>query len=49
MKVVDDMPASDWESYINVANHPEYPSATAAYCGAQAQVNHPIMINPIPK
>ena len=49
MKVVDDMPASDWESYITVANHPEYPSATAAYCGAQAQVNHPIMINPTSK
>lgn len=49
MKVVDDMPASDWESYITVANHPEYPSATAAYCGAQAQVNHPIMIKPTSK
>ena len=38
MKVVDDMPPSDWESYLPVANHPEYPSATAAFCGANAEV-----------
>ena len=38
MKTVNDMPANDWESYVPVANHPEYPSATASYCGASAQV-----------
>ena len=37
-KTVDDMPAMDWESYIPTANHPEYPSATAAFCSANAEV-----------
>ena len=38
------MPANDWESYLPVANHPEYPSATASYCGVQAQVNLAILV-----
>lgn len=35
---VHDMPASQWQSYLSVANHPEYPSATASFCAAHAQV-----------
>ena len=35
---VSDISASEWTSYLPVANHPEYPSATASYCGASAQV-----------
>jgi len=35
---VNDMPAAHWESYIPSANHPEYPSATAAFCGAYAEI-----------
>ena len=37
-KVVEDMPASDWEGFLPSANHPEYPSATAAFCGAIAEM-----------
>jgi len=37
-KVVDDMPGSDWDSFLPTAHHPEYPSATAAYCGAIAEL-----------
>jgi hypothetical protein len=35
---VRNMQGSEWRSYLNTANHPEYPSATAALCGAHAQV-----------
>lgn len=35
---VSDLPASQWTSYMPVANHPEYPSATASFCAAHAQV-----------
>jgi hypothetical protein len=35
---VHDLPASQWKSYLNVANHPEYPSASASFCAAHAQV-----------
>ena len=35
-RVVSDMPADEWDSYLPVANHPEYPSATAAVCGSMA-------------
>jgi hypothetical protein len=31
--------ASEWKSYLNIANHPEYPSGSAAFCAAQAQVS----------
>jgi len=37
-KVVDDMPGCDWDSFLPTANHPEYPSATAAYCGSVAEL-----------
>ncbi len=35
---VSDLPASQWTSYLPVANHPEYPSASASFCAAHAQV-----------
>jgi hypothetical protein len=31
------MPANQWKSYINTADHPEYPSASACFCSAYAQ------------
>jgi len=34
---VNDLPASEWRSYLNVADHPEYPSATASFCAAHAE------------
>lgn len=34
---VNDMPASQWRSYLQTANHPEYPSASASFCAAHAQ------------
>jgi hypothetical protein len=33
---VSDMPANQWKSYMNVADHPEYPSASASFCAAHA-------------
>ncbi len=36
---VSDLPASQWQSYLGVADHPEYPSATAGFCGAHAQAS----------
>lgn len=33
---VTDMPANQWKSYMNVADHPEYPSASASFCAAHA-------------
>ena len=35
---VTDLPGNQWTSYLNVANHPEYPSASATFCAAHAQV-----------
>jgi hypothetical protein len=35
---VHDLPGKQWTSYLNVANHPEYPSASASFCAAHAQV-----------
>ena len=35
---VADLPGSEWTSYLDVANHPEYPSGSASFCGAHAQV-----------
>ncbi len=32
------IPASQWRSYIPVADHPEYPSASAAFCAAHAEI-----------
>jgi hypothetical protein len=36
---VTDLPASSWRSYIEVADHPEYPSGSASFCSAHAQVS----------
>ncbi len=36
---VSDISASEWKSYLNVADHPEYPSGSAAFCGAHAQAS----------
>ncbi|MDX1613492.1 MAG: vanadium-dependent haloperoxidase [Candidatus Promineifilaceae bacterium] len=35
---VTDLPASEWRSYLQSANHPEYPSASASFCAAHAEV-----------
>ncbi len=29
---VSDLPASQWQSYLEEADHPEYPSASACFC-----------------
>ncbi|WP_225839269.1 DUF6851 domain-containing protein [Streptomyces sp. NK08204] len=34
---VDDMPANEWASYLNVGDHAEYPSGSTTVCSAQAQ------------
>lgn len=34
---VSNLPATEWRSYLNTADHPEYPSASAAFCAAHAQ------------
>ncbi len=34
---VSDLPASQWTSYLPVADHPEYPSASASFCAAHAE------------
>lgn len=34
---VDDLPADQWRSYLDTADHPEYPSASTALCAAHAQ------------
>jgi hypothetical protein len=34
---VNDLPASQWRSYLSTADHPEYPSASASFCAAHAQ------------
>ena len=34
---VNDLPASQWKEYLNVADHPEYPSGSTALCEAHAQ------------
>ena len=32
-----DIPATQWRSYLNTADHPEYPSGSASFCAAHAQ------------
>ena len=32
------IPANEWTTYVNTANHPEYPSATASFCATDAVV-----------
>ena len=34
---VTDLPASQWKSYLQVADHPEYPSASTCFCAAHAE------------
>jgi VCPO second helical-bundle domain/Domain of unknown function (DUF6851) len=34
---VTDLPASQWKEYLNLPDHPEYPSVSTAMCEAQAQ------------
>ena len=34
---VSDLPASEWQSYLEEADHPEYPSASACFCQAHGQ------------
>lgn len=34
---VDNMPADQWRGYLQAANHPEYPSASATFCSAHAE------------
>jgi hypothetical protein len=35
---VNDLPASQWTSYMPLADHPEYPSGSTCICAAHAQV-----------
>jgi uncharacterized protein DUF6851/vanadium-dependent haloperoxidase-like protein len=39
MGTVSDIPASEWRSYLGTADHPEYPSGSACFCGAHAQAS----------
>ncbi|MBX2809551.1 MAG: vanadium-dependent haloperoxidase [Cellvibrionaceae bacterium] len=34
---VNDLPANEWRSYLQSADHPEYPSASTCFCYAHAQ------------
>lgn len=36
---VNDIPASQWRQYLDVADHPEYPSGSATYCHAIARAS----------
>lgn len=36
---VYDLRGSDWTSYLPVADHPEYPSASASFCAAHAEAS----------
>jgi hypothetical protein len=36
---VGDLPASEWKEYLDVADHPEYPSGSASFCAAHAQAS----------
>lgn len=33
------LPADEWNSYLPVADHPEYPSGSAAFCAAHAEAS----------
>lgn len=35
---VRDLPGKEWRGYLDVADHPEYPSGSASFCAAVAQV-----------
>jgi hypothetical protein len=34
-----DITGAEWRSYVNTADHPEYPSATASFCSAHGQAS----------
>jgi hypothetical protein len=34
---ISNLPANEWRSYLEEADHPEYPSASACFCNAHAQ------------
>ncbi len=34
---VDDIPGNEWASYLNVGDHPEFPSGSTTLCSAEAQ------------
>ncbi len=34
---VNDLPANEWKAYLEEADHPEYPSASACFCAAHAE------------
>lgn len=36
---VYDLKGSEWTSYLPVADHPEYPSASASFCAAHAEAS----------
>jgi hypothetical protein len=36
---VTDIPASEWRSYLDTADHPEYPSGSASFCGAHSEAS----------
>jgi hypothetical protein len=36
---VADLPGGEWRSYLQTADHPEYPSGSAALCAAHAQAS----------
>ena len=36
---VTDLPASQWRSYMNTGNHPEYPSGSSCFCAAHSQAS----------
>jgi hypothetical protein len=39
MGTVDDITGNEWQSYVKVADHPEYPSVTALICEAHAEAS----------
>lgn len=39
MGTVDDITGAEWRSYLGVADHPEYPSGSSAFCNAHAQAS----------
>jgi hypothetical protein len=36
---VNDIPGNEWESYLPVADHPDYPSGSGCFCAAHAQAS----------
>lgn len=39
MGTVDDITGSEWSPYLQTADHPEYPSASASFCAAHAEIS----------